>query len=145
MLLICIAVVILFQVWNKDRNLRTASPNSSLISYLMTIACNLAKKEFNIPYDLISMKGISEIRLDFSLKSEVFYIVIGSVVGAIFMILAKMILDPQTGIPYDITWIAFGHIRSFLAPFICNPCRNYNSSDYCSLNRHCDRCIPLQN
>jgi NADH dehydrogenase len=62
------------------------------------------------------MKGISEIRVDFSLKREVFYIVIGSVVGAIFMILAKMILDPQTGIPYDITWIAFGHILGVFSP-----------------------------
>jgi hypothetical protein len=62
------------------------------------------------------MKGISEIRVDFSLKREVFYIVIGSVVGAIFMILAKMILDPQTGIPYDITWIAFGHILGVSRP-----------------------------
>jgi NADH dehydrogenase len=62
------------------------------------------------------MKGISEIRVDFSLKREVFYIVIGSVVGAIFMILAKMILDPQTGIPYEITWIAFGHLLGVLSP-----------------------------
>ena len=62
------------------------------------------------------MKGISEIRVDFSLKREVFYIVIGSVVGAIFMILAKMILDPQTGIPYEITWIAFGHLLGVFSP-----------------------------
>lgn len=62
------------------------------------------------------MKGISEIRVDFSLKREVFYIVIGSVVGAILMILAKMILDPQTGIPYEITWIAFGHLLGVLSP-----------------------------
>ena len=54
------------------------------------------------------VKGITEIRVDFSLKREVFYIVIGSIVGVIFMILAKMILDPQTGIPYEITWIASG-------------------------------------
>ncbi len=53
----------------------------------------------------MNMKGITEIRVDFSLRREVFYIVIGSIVGAIFMILAKMILDPQTGIPYVITWI----------------------------------------
>lgn len=62
------------------------------------------------------MKGISEIRVDFSLKREVFYIVIGSVVGAIFMILAKMILDPPTGIPYEITWIAFGHLLGVFSP-----------------------------
>ena len=58
----------------------------------------------------MNMKGITEIRVDFSLRREVFYIVIGSIVGAIFMIFAKMILDPQTGIPYEITWIAFGHL-----------------------------------
>ena len=62
------------------------------------------------------MKGITEIRVDFSLRREVFYIVIGSIVGAIFMILAKMILDPQTGIPYEITWIAFGHLLGVSSP-----------------------------
>jgi NADH:quinone reductase (non-electrogenic) len=62
------------------------------------------------------MKGITEIRVDFSLKREVFYIVIGSIVGAIFIILAKMILDPQTGIPYEITWIAFGHLLGVSSP-----------------------------
>jgi hypothetical protein len=62
------------------------------------------------------MIRITEIRVDFSLKREVFYIVIGSIVGAIFMILAKMILDPQTGIPYEITWIAFGHLLGVISP-----------------------------
>ena len=62
------------------------------------------------------MKGITEIRVDFSLRREVFYIVIGSLVGAIFIILAKMILDPQTGIPYEITWIAFGHLLGVFSP-----------------------------
>jgi NADH dehydrogenase len=64
----------------------------------------------------MNMKGITEIRVDFSLRREVFYIVIGSIIGAIFMILAKMILDPQTGIPYEITWIAFGHLLGVFSP-----------------------------
>ena len=64
----------------------------------------------------MNMKGITEIRVDFSLRREVFYIVIGSIVGAIFMIFAKMILDPQTGIPYEITWIAFGHLLGVFSP-----------------------------
>ena len=62
------------------------------------------------------MKGINEIRVDFSLRREVFYIVIGSIVGAIFMILAKMILDPQTGFPFQITWITFGHLLGVFSP-----------------------------
>jgi NADH dehydrogenase len=62
------------------------------------------------------MKRINEIRVDFSLKREVFFVIIGSIVGAISMILAKMILDPQTGIPYDITWIAFGHLLGVFSP-----------------------------
>ena len=62
------------------------------------------------------MKRITEIRVDFSLKREVFFIVIGSIVGAISMILAKAILDPETGIPYDITWIAFGHLLGVYSP-----------------------------
>jgi hypothetical protein len=57
----------------------------------------------------MDMKGITEIRVDFSLRREVFYIVIGSIVGPIFMIFAKMILDPQT-------WIAFGHLLGVFSP-----------------------------
>jgi NADH:ubiquinone reductase (H+-translocating) len=62
------------------------------------------------------MKRINEIRVDFSLKREVFFVIFGSIVGAISMILAKTILDPQTGIPYDITWIAFGHVLGVFSP-----------------------------
>jgi hypothetical protein len=62
------------------------------------------------------MKRINEIRVDFSLKREVFFVIFGSIVGAISMILAKTILDPQTGIPYDITWIAFGHVLAVFSP-----------------------------
>ena len=92
------------------------------------------------------MKSITEIRVDFSLKREVFFIVIGSIVGAISMILAKAILDPQTGIPYDITWIAFGHLLGVFSPAsAAYPCGYSNSYDYCRLNRDCDRSIPLQN
>jgi hypothetical protein len=41
------------------------------------------------------MKRINEIRVDFSLKREVFFVIIGSIVGAISMILAKLIWIPK--------------------------------------------------
>jgi NADH:ubiquinone reductase (H+-translocating) len=52
----------------------------------------------------------SEIRVDFSLKREVFFVVIGSIVGAIIMIIPRIILEESVGLPYYLTWIAFGHI-----------------------------------
>jgi NADH dehydrogenase FAD-containing subunit len=49
-------------------------------------------------------------RIDFSLKREVFFVVIGAIVGAITMIIPKTIFEVEMGLPYYISWIAFGHI-----------------------------------
>jgi len=55
-------------------------------------------------------KTADEIRVDFSFKREVFFVVVGSMVGAITMILTITILDIETGLPYYVSWIAFGHV-----------------------------------
>ena len=55
-------------------------------------------------------KTITEIRVDFSLRREVFFVVISSILGAITMVLPKTILEIETGLPYYLSWIAFGHI-----------------------------------
>ncbi|MGI8831961.1 MAG: hypothetical protein ACR2IS_04915, partial [Nitrososphaeraceae archaeon] len=45
-----------------------------------------------------------------SLKREVFFVVIGAIVGAFTMIIPKTIFEIEMGLPYYISWIAFGHI-----------------------------------
>src|ERR671931_903010 len=50
------------------------------------------------------------IRVDFSLKREVFFVVIGAIVGAVTFVIPKAIYEVQMGLPYCLTWIAFGHV-----------------------------------
>src|SRR5215510_4856324 len=51
-----------------------------------------------------------EIRVDFSLKREVFFVVIGAIVGAATFVIPKAIFEVEMGLPYYLTWVAFGHI-----------------------------------
>src|SRR5919197_927609 len=51
-----------------------------------------------------------KIRIDFSFKREVFFIVIGAIIGAIVFVIPKAIFEIQMGLPYYLSWIAFGHI-----------------------------------
>ena len=51
-----------------------------------------------------------EIRVDFSLKREVFFVVIGAIVGAVTFVIPKAIFEVELGLPYYLTWIAFGHV-----------------------------------
>src|SRR5215831_11282668 len=55
------------------------------------------------------------IRVDFSLRREVF-VVVGAVVAALIMIIPKTILEVGMGLPYYLTWIAFGHIVGIYSP-----------------------------
>jgi NADH dehydrogenase len=50
------------------------------------------------------------IRVDFSLKREVFFVVVGAIVGAVAMVIPKTLFEVQMGLPYYLTWIVFGHI-----------------------------------
>src|SRR5919108_2472166 len=50
------------------------------------------------------------IRIDFSLKREVFFVVIGSIIGAVTMVVPKTIFEVEMGLPYYLSWIAFGHV-----------------------------------
>ncbi len=50
------------------------------------------------------------IKIDFSLKREILYVVIGALIGAITMILPRTIYEFLTGQPYYISWIIFGHV-----------------------------------
>lgn len=53
---------------------------------------------------------INLIKIDFSLKREILYVVIGALIGAITMILPRTIYEVITGQPYYISWIIFGHV-----------------------------------
>ena len=53
---------------------------------------------------------VERIRVDFSLRREVFFVVIGAIAGAILMVFPRMAFEAGTGLPYYITWIAFGHL-----------------------------------
>jgi hypothetical protein len=50
------------------------------------------------------------IRVDFSLKREVFFVVIGAIVWAVTFVIPKAIFEVEMGLPYYPTWIAFGHV-----------------------------------
>ena len=56
------------------------------------------------------MRKITEIRVDFSLRREVFFVVIGAIVGAVTFVIPKAIFEVEMGLPYYLTWVAFGHV-----------------------------------
>jgi NADH dehydrogenase FAD-containing subunit len=50
----------------------------------------------------------TEIRVDFSFKREVFFVVIGAMLGGISMLIPTA-FEVGMGLPYYVTWLAFGH------------------------------------
>jgi NADH:ubiquinone reductase (H+-translocating) len=56
------------------------------------------------------MKQNSLVRIDFSLRREVFFVVIGAIIGAIAMVVPITYLYTGLGLPYYLTWMAFGHV-----------------------------------
>jgi len=57
----------------------------------------------------MNKRKTTEIRVDFSLKREVLFVVIGAMLGAVSMLIPT-IFEVGMGIPYYITWAAFGHV-----------------------------------
>jgi hypothetical protein len=53
---------------------------------------------------------LQKIRIDFSFKREVFFIVAGALMGAIVMAIPMTFLYAGIGSGYYLTWIVFGHI-----------------------------------
>jgi NADH dehydrogenase len=58
------------------------------------------------------------IRVDFSFKREVFFVVIGAIVGAVVMVIPKTFFEVQMGLPYYLTWVVFGHIAGVYSPSV---------------------------
>ena len=63
-------------------------------------------KFFNLKKD--KSRSDTTIRVDFSLRREIFFVVVGSMVGAGILIIPKTIFETSMGIPYYISWIVFG-------------------------------------
>jgi NADH:ubiquinone reductase (H+-translocating) len=59
-----------------------------------------------------------EARIDFSFKREVFFIVVGGLVGALVMAIPMTFFSPGRSYGYDLTWIVFGHIVGVNHPLL---------------------------
>ena len=55
-------------------------------------------------------------RIDFSLRREVFFVVIGAILGAVTMVIPITLLYTGLGLPYYLTWMAFGHVIGVYSP-----------------------------
>jgi NADH dehydrogenase len=70
---------------------------------------NIKNKSFHNHLNLI--------KIDFSLKREVLFVVIGAIIGAITMILPRTIYEFITGQPYYISWMIFGHVMGVYSSY----------------------------
>ena len=61
-----------------------------------------------------------EVRIDFSFKREVFFIIAGALMGGIAMAFPLTFLSGINESGYDLTWIVFGHIVGVNSPIIAN-------------------------
>jgi hypothetical protein len=52
----------------------------------------------------------NKVKIDFSLKREIFFVIVGAIVGAIIFVIPKTIFEVVMGMPYYLSWIVFGHI-----------------------------------
>ncbi|MFZ0514456.1 MAG: hypothetical protein WAM14_22820 [Candidatus Nitrosopolaris sp.] len=79
-------------------------------------------------------------RVDFSLRREVFFFVIGATIGAITMVVPNTFLYTGLGLPYYLGWLL-----DMLSSFIIYYCWGSNSYDYCYFNWSLSDRVPLQN
>ena len=52
----------------------------------------------------------NKVKIDFSLKREIFFVIVGAIVGAIVFVIPKTIFEVVMEMPYYLSWIVFGHI-----------------------------------
>ena len=65
-------------------------------------------KFFNFKKD--ESRSDNSVRVDFSLRREVFFVVVGSLIGAGILVIPKTIFETSMGIPYYISWLVFGQV-----------------------------------
>ena len=56
------------------------------------------------------MNNYNKVKIDFSLKREIFFVIVGAIVGAIVFVIPKAIFEVVMGMPYYLSWIVFGHV-----------------------------------
>jgi hypothetical protein len=61
-------------------------------------------------------KEVATIRIDFSLKREVFFVVVGAILGAITFGISETIFQILLGSPYYLVWVAFGNVVGVVSP-----------------------------
>jgi hypothetical protein len=59
---------------------------------------------------------ISEFKIDFSFRREVFFIIAGALIGAIVYVIPITVFAIEEGSSYYLTWIVFGHIAGVYSP-----------------------------
>ncbi|HET6799707.1 MAG TPA: NAD(P)/FAD-dependent oxidoreductase [Nitrososphaeraceae archaeon] len=59
---------------------------------------------------------ISEFKIDFSFRREVFFIIAGALIGAIVYVIPITVFAIEEGSSYYLTWIVFGHIAAVYSP-----------------------------
>ena len=65
-------------------------------------------KFFNFKKD--ESRSDTTVRVDFSLRREIFFVVVGSLIGAGILVIPKTIFETSMGIPYYISWLVFGQV-----------------------------------
>ncbi|MDR4492009.1 MAG: FAD-dependent oxidoreductase [Candidatus Nitrosocosmicus sp.] len=53
---------------------------------------------------------LDNVRIDFSLKREIFFVVIGAIVGAVTFGISDTVFQMLLGLPYYLIWIVFGNV-----------------------------------
>jgi hypothetical protein len=59
---------------------------------------------------------VSEFKIDFSFRREVFFIISGALIGAVAYVIPITIFAIEQGSLYYLTWIVFGHIAGVYSP-----------------------------
>jgi hypothetical protein len=59
---------------------------------------------------------VSEFKIDFSFRREVFFIIAGALMGAIAYVIPITVFAIEGGSSYYLTWIVFGHIAGVYSP-----------------------------
>ena len=59
---------------------------------------------------------VSEFKIDFSFRREVFFIIAGALMGAIVFVIPITVFAIEEGSSYYLTWIVFGHIAGVYSP-----------------------------
>ncbi len=57
-----------------------------------------------------------KIRIDFSFKREVFFVVTGALIGAMSFGITETVFQVLLGLPYYLVWFAFGHVAGVFTP-----------------------------